>query len=125
MNKVFSDVKKPAKFTKLTVGRETLYTTWLGDFVKPHHCPTQTINNLKAAEFAADAGSEWGRSLLGRGNSIGHTETCMVGAKSYSLRPIILFANMNVSRHILVVDTYVLVNNNIGRREYNLKIGVR
>jgi hypothetical protein len=37
---------------------------------------------------------------------------------NYSLRPIILFANIDVSRHILVVDTSVLVKSNMGRREY-------
>jgi hypothetical protein len=36
----------------------------------------------------------------------------------YSLRPIILFANMDVSRHILVVDTFVFAKSNMGRREY-------
>jgi hypothetical protein len=37
----------------------------------------------------------------------------------YSLRPIILFTNMDVSRHILMVDTSVLAKSNMGRREYN------
>jgi hypothetical protein len=36
----------------------------------------------------------------------------------YSLRPIFLFANIDVSRHILVVDTSVLAKSNMGRREY-------
>jgi hypothetical protein len=36
----------------------------------------------------------------------------------YSLRPIILFANVDVSRHILVVDTSVLAKSNMDRREY-------
>jgi hypothetical protein len=36
----------------------------------------------------------------------------------YSLRPIILFANIDVSRHILVIDTSVFVKSNMGRREY-------
>jgi hypothetical protein len=35
----------------------------------------------------------------------------------YSLRPIILFANIDVSRHILVVDTSLFVKSNMGRRE--------
>jgi hypothetical protein len=35
----------------------------------------------------------------------------------YSLRPIILFANTDVSRHILVIDTSVLAKSNMGRRE--------
>jgi hypothetical protein len=35
----------------------------------------------------------------------------------YSLRPIILFANMDVSRHILVIDTSVLAKSKMGRRE--------
>jgi hypothetical protein len=38
--------------------------------------------------------------------------------KLYSLRPIILFANVDVSRYILVVDTSVLAKSNMGRREY-------
>jgi hypothetical protein len=36
----------------------------------------------------------------------------------YSLRSIILFAKVDVSRHILVVDTFVFVKSNMGRREY-------
>jgi hypothetical protein len=36
----------------------------------------------------------------------------------YSLRPIILFANVDVSRHILMIDTSVLPKSNMGRREY-------
>jgi hypothetical protein len=36
---------------------------------------------------------------------------------TYSLRPIILFANVDVSRHILVVDTSVLPKSNMGQRE--------
>jgi hypothetical protein len=36
----------------------------------------------------------------------------------YSLRPIILFANMDISRYILVVDTSILAKSNMGRREY-------
>jgi hypothetical protein len=32
---------------------------------------------------------------------------------NYSLRPIILFANIDVSRHILVIDTFVLAKNNM------------
>jgi hypothetical protein len=35
----------------------------------------------------------------------------------YSLRPIILFANIDISRHILVVDTSILAKSNMGRRE--------
>jgi hypothetical protein len=34
------------------------------------------------------------------------------------LRPIIIFANVDVSRHIIVVDTCVLSKNNMGQREY-------
>jgi hypothetical protein len=37
----------------------------------------------------------------------------------YSLRPLILFANIDVSRHILMVDTSVLAKSNMGRREYH------
>jgi hypothetical protein len=40
----------------------------------------------------------------------------------YSLRPIILFANIDVSRHILVVDTFVFAKSNIGRREYKTSV---
>jgi hypothetical protein len=36
----------------------------------------------------------------------------------YSLRPILLFTNTDVSRHILVIDTSVLAKSNMGRREY-------
>jgi hypothetical protein len=36
----------------------------------------------------------------------------------YSLRPIVLFANIDVSRHILVLDTSVLAKSNMGRREF-------
>jgi hypothetical protein len=36
----------------------------------------------------------------------------------YSLRPIILFTNIDVSKHILVVDTSVFAKSNMGRREY-------
>jgi hypothetical protein len=36
----------------------------------------------------------------------------------YSLRLILLFTNMDVSRYILVVDTSILVKSNMGRREY-------
>jgi hypothetical protein len=43
---------------------------------------------------------------------------CVVEKITYSLRPIILFANMNVSRHILVVDISVLAKSNMDRREY-------
>jgi hypothetical protein len=35
----------------------------------------------------------------------------------YSLRSIILFANIDVYRHILVVDTSVLAKSNMDRRE--------
>jgi hypothetical protein len=40
--------------------------------------------------------------------------------KNYSLRPVLLFANMDVSRHILVVDTSILVKSNMGQREYSI-----
>jgi hypothetical protein len=44
---------------------------------------------------------------------------------NYSLRPILLFASMDVSRHILVLDTSILAKSNMGRREYNFlcKVG--
>jgi hypothetical protein len=35
----------------------------------------------------------------------------------YSLRPIILFGNTNISRHILVIDISVFAKSNMGRRE--------
>jgi hypothetical protein len=35
---------------------------------------------------------------------------------NYSLRPIILFANIDVFRHIFVIDTSVFVKSNMGRR---------
>jgi hypothetical protein len=37
---------------------------------------------------------------------------------NYSLQPIILFANMDVFRHVLVIDTSVLAKSNMDRREY-------
>jgi hypothetical protein len=37
---------------------------------------------------------------------------------NYSLQPIILFANIDVSRHILVIDTSVLAKSIMGRREH-------
>jgi hypothetical protein len=40
----------------------------------------------------------------------------------YSLRSIILFTNLDVSRHILVVDTSVLAKSNMGRREYMFRL---
>jgi hypothetical protein len=44
--------------------------------------------------------------------------TSSAWATLYSLRPIILFANIDVSRHILMVDTSVLEKSNMSRREY-------
>jgi hypothetical protein len=38
----------------------------------------------------------------------------------YSLRSILLYANIDVSRHILVVDTFILAKSNMGRRKYYL-----
>jgi hypothetical protein len=38
----------------------------------------------------------------------------------YSLRPIILFVNMDVSRLFLVVYTSVLAKSNMSRREYKI-----
>jgi hypothetical protein len=35
----------------------------------------------------------------------------------YSLRPIILFTSIDVSRHILVIDTSVFAKSNMDRRE--------
>jgi hypothetical protein len=40
---------------------------------------------------------------------------------SYSLRPILLFASMDVSRHILELDTSILMKSNMGRREYMVR----
>jgi hypothetical protein len=36
----------------------------------------------------------------------------------YSLRPIILFANIDVSKHVLVVDTFIFVKSIISQRKY-------
>jgi hypothetical protein len=44
-------------------------------------------------------------------------------AFSYSLRPVILFASINVFRYILVVDTSILAKSNMGRRKYSLSEG--
>jgi hypothetical protein len=41
--------------------------------------------------------------------------------KNYSLRPIILFANVDVYRYILVINTSVLA---MGRMEYDLSVYV-
>jgi hypothetical protein len=38
--------------------------------------------------------------------------------KSYSLRPIILFANTDVSITKMCLDTSILAKSNMGRREY-------
>jgi hypothetical protein len=43
----------------------------------------------------------------------------------YSLRPIILFTNIDISRYILVVDTSVLVKSNMGWREYNIHAQIK
>jgi hypothetical protein len=40
----------------------------------------------------------------------------------YFLRSIILFANIDISRHILVIDTSILVKINMGRRKYFIHI---
>jgi hypothetical protein len=42
--------------------------------------------------------------------------------QQYSLRSIILFANIDVSRHILVVDTSVLAKSNLDWREYLITV---
>jgi hypothetical protein len=44
--------------------------------------------------------------------------TGKLGFSSYSLRSIILFANIDVSRHILVVDTSIFAKSIMGQREY-------
>jgi hypothetical protein len=38
--------------------------------------------------------------------------------KNYSLQPILFIVNIDVSRHILVLDTSVFAKCNMGRREY-------
>jgi hypothetical protein len=43
-------------------------------------------------------------------------KTCI--ARVCKLGPKILFANIDISRHILVVDTSVVAKSNMGRREY-------
>jgi hypothetical protein len=35
----------------------------------------------------------------------------------YSLRPILLFVNIDVFKHILVIDTFILEKSNMDRRE--------
>jgi hypothetical protein len=42
--------------------------------------------------------------------------------KKYSLRSILLFTSMDVSRHILELDTSILMKSNMDRREYNKNI---
>jgi hypothetical protein len=52
-------------------------------------------------------------------NALGKVLNNIIQHKNYYfLRLIILFANVDVSRHILVVDTSVLAKNNMNRREY-------
>jgi hypothetical protein len=48
-------------------------------------------------------------------NEIGGEES--LGLILYFLRPILLFANTDVSRHILVIDIFVLAKSNMGRRD--------
>jgi hypothetical protein len=43
---------------------------------------------------------------------------CCHQIRCYSLRPIILFVNIDVFKHILVVDTFVLEKSNMDWREY-------
>jgi hypothetical protein len=43
----------------------------------------------------------------------GHTSI-----QPYSLRPIILFTNIDVSKYILIIDISVLAKSNMGQREY-------
>jgi hypothetical protein len=38
--------------------------------------------------------------------------------KWFSLRPILIFANIDVSRNILVIDTSILAKSNMGQRDY-------
>jgi hypothetical protein len=40
------------------------------------------------------------------------------GYFKYSLRPIIFFVNIDISKHILVIDTSILTKSNMDRREY-------
>jgi hypothetical protein len=42
----------------------------------------------------------------------------MLHAKIYSLRPILLFANMDVSITKIYLDTSILAKSTMGRREY-------
>jgi hypothetical protein len=42
--------------------------------------------------------------------------------KPYSLRPILPFINMDISRHILVLDTSVFMKGNIGWKEYHYMV---
>jgi hypothetical protein len=44
----------------------------------------------------------------------------MLYQNKYSIRFILLDSNIDVSRHILTVDTSILVANNMDRREYNI-----
>jgi hypothetical protein len=39
---------------------------------------------------------------------------------NYSLRPILLFANMDISSSKICLDTSILVKSNMGRREYKI-----
>jgi hypothetical protein len=45
---------------------------------------------------------------------IGKSEGMDIGKINYSLRPIILFANIDVPRYILVIDISVFAKSNMG-----------
>jgi hypothetical protein len=54
----------------------------------------------------------------------GATTGSNAARNKYSLRPILLFINTDVFRHILFVDTSVLAKSNMGRRKYRKKKNV-
>jgi hypothetical protein len=47
-----------------------------------------------------------------------HQHKDPAGPTPYPLQPIILFTNIDISKHILVVDIFILLKINIDRREY-------
>jgi hypothetical protein len=62
----------------------------------------------------------WGVSLL-----ILSRNYILIGKNYYSLSPIILFNNIDVSKYILVIDTSVLAKSNMGRRKYHIYYGTK
>jgi hypothetical protein len=74
--------------------------------------PKPTLDGIAVK---SDVGLAWGRQATLNNEYRGITDN---GPTLYSLRPILLVVNIDVPRHILVVDISVLVKSNMDRREY-------